>query len=203
MLAYFRSSKSLLSLWKAIQENNRSLLDTSFGSFAWVALLFFGLSRKPKFYLQDISMANRKWWKNPHISSKQLFINKVTCLSMRVGPNLSSHFTFFWGHILTVVSLTIVQGSGCYVFLCLSYTERRKAYHEVWGASLWRQLSGNNEQLWICQGVSYSWWLLACVTLLPLLVLPTLEWSFLCWNHIHLLLGLLTCTHALLSLSIK
>lgn len=154
MLMYFRSPKSLLSLWEAIQESNRSLLDTSLGSFAWVALLFFGLSRKPKFHLQDISMANRKWWKKPRISSKQFFINRVTCLSMRVGPNLSSHFTFFWGHILTVLCLTTAQGSGCYVFLLLSHTETGKTYHKIWWASLWRQLSGNSEQLRICQGFS-------------------------------------------------
>lgn len=141
---YFRSPKSLLSLWEAIQESNRSLLDTSLGSFAWVALLFFGLSRKPKFHLQDISMANRKWWKKPRISSKQLFINRVTCLSMRVGPNLSSHFTFFWGHILTVLCLTTAQGS---VLLCLSasftYRDRKDVPRDLMGipvkAAQWQQ----------------------------------------------------------------
>lgn len=57
---YVRSSKSLLSRWKAIQESNAFLLDTSFGIFAWVALLLFGLSGEPKFSVFGVFLLQRE-----------------------------------------------------------------------------------------------------------------------------------------------
>lgn len=58
-----------------------------------------------------------------HVSLKQLFTNKVICLSLRIGPDLSLLFAFSWGCVFIVLCPAILHRLS---FVCLSYISRER-----------------------------------------------------------------------------
>lgn len=125
LLMQVRSSKSLLSQWKAIEESNKFLLDTSFGSFAGVTFLLFWPEWEAKIqHPYSISTTKRKQRENCMFLWSEFSLMILFAFHPRFGLILAQSLLFLRLSFHSCVC-TMLHRLGLFVFRIFPKREGR------------------------------------------------------------------------------